>query len=83
MKKEDALFGIDMALEIELGDGLCPPGLMVEGKRELANALVDIVVLSGGGYHGSNEQDEVGNKWLCWRQQCKSWYINGKLSLRI
>jgi hypothetical protein len=59
-KKEDELFGVDMGSEIDLRTGLCPPGLSTDGKRELANSLIDVVALPGG-YHGGNEMDEGGN----------------------
>ena len=59
-KKEDELFGIDMGSEVELRDGLCPPGLTGEGKRDLASSMVDVVALPGG-YHGGVEEDSGGN----------------------
>lgn len=59
-KKEEEIFGIDMGSEIELRNGISPPGLTAETKRDLANTMVDVVALPGG-YHGGNEEDSGGN----------------------
>jgi hypothetical protein len=59
-KKEEEIFGIDMGSEIELRNGISPPGLTADVKRDLANTMVDVVALPGG-YHGGNEEDSGGN----------------------
>jgi hypothetical protein len=59
-KKEEEIFGIDMGSEIELRNGISPPGLTADTKRDLANTMVDVVALPGG-YHGGNEEDTGGN----------------------
>jgi hypothetical protein len=60
-KNEDEVFGIDLGSEIELREGLCPPGLPAEMARTMCNSLIDVVALPGGFLQGvdSNEGGDL------------------------
>jgi hypothetical protein len=56
-KDEDAVFGVDIGSEIELREGLCPPGLPAELARTMCNSFIDVVALPGGFLQGADAKE--------------------------